>query len=143
MSDSIVMATDARLAALTTKRTNYLLTLTLRLYKNNHVPVVTDVLANYTIADFPGYGSQSLNDFGAVFLNADNEAESDTGVHTFVCTGVPAGGSQDIYGWYTVDGAGKLGPAARFTAAVPITLTGSGQSISVQIFFEDGGLLEE
>src|SRR6185437_5811890 len=134
------MPTEAREDALTVKVDNYLNGLELRLFKNNITPDQDTVLADFTEADFPGYSSQGPLDFGAVFLNGSDNAESDTSVHTFTCTGVPGGGSQDIYGWYTEFPTGRAGPCARFSAPVPITLTGAGQSLSVQILFEDGGL---
>ncbi len=140
MADTIVMPLDARLAALEAKRLNYLNTLTLRLFKNDYTPTVDSVVGDFTVADFPGYAGITLNDFGASYGNTAKNAESDTGVHTFTCTGAPSGGVQHIYGWYTVDGAGDVGPAARFAAPVPIDLTGAGQSISIQILYEDGGL---
>src|SRR5262249_6769063 len=124
-SDFIVMCEDARLACMEVKVPDYLNTLTIRLFKNNYTPVVTSVLGDFTQATFPGYAADTLNDFGAPYINADSEAQSDTGVHTFTCTGVPSGGSQSIYGWYTEDTGGALGPAVRFTDG-PIVLTGAG-----------------
>lgn len=140
MADIIVMPGVARVVSLEAKIAGFLDGLSLRLYKNNYTPVIGSVLGSFTVADFPGYANQTANDWGAVALNPSDNAESDTGVHTFTCTGAPAGGSQDIYGWYTTDGV-NLGPCARFAAPVPITLTGAGQSISIQILFEDGALL--
>lgn len=141
MADTIIMPIDARKAALETKRTGYLNTLTLRLYQNNYTPVVGSVLADFTEANFKGYTGQSLTDFGGVYENASHNAESDSGVHTFTYISASSGSSSnDIYGWYTVDAFGRVGPAARFSAPVPITLNGDGLSLSIQILFEDGAL---
>lgn len=146
MSDMIVVPREGRLAAMVVKVPYWLRTLTLHLYQNDYSPDVLSVVGDFDECDFPGYTAQSLNDFGDPYINADDEAESDSSVHTWVCTDVPAGGSQRVYGWYTTDALDAPGPCARMVNAVPpdgVLLTGPDQSVSVQIFFEDGELREE
>ena len=140
MADTIVMCTGAREDALDAKLSGYLDSLTLHLYSNNHTPAIGDTTANFTECNFPGYANSALSDFGAVYLNGSNNAETDSGVHTFTCNGTPSGGNQTVYGWFTTFGS-DLGPAAAFAAPTPITLTGANQSISIQVLFEDGALL--
>src|SRR6266699_4745360 len=130
------MPKDARQQAMIVKVPGYLRHLTLRLFKNNITPAAGSVFTDFTEADFPGYAAQSLNDFSDPFINSDLESESDSAVHTFLCTGTPSGGSQTIFGWFTDFPTGVLGPCARFVPP-PVTpevvLTGVGQSVSVQI----------
>ena len=47
--------------------------------------------------------------------------------------------ANDVYGWYTEDTDGKVGPCARFDPG-PIRIDAAGKAVSVHIFFEDGGL---
>lgn len=136
MADTIFMPMEGLIKALTVKRDNLLNACTLRLYKNDYTPVSGSTLASFTQANFTGYADQAVTDFGVVYDNGANEAETDTGVHTFSCTGTAV--SNDIYGWVLFDAANKVIAAARFSAPVPITMNGPGLSISVQVLFEEG-----
>lgn len=100
----------------------WLNSLTLKLFQNNWTPVETDVVAAASEATFTGYASQALNDFGAPFLNGNNHEEFDAGAHTFTQTGT--GVTNTIYGYYAIDGAGKLCLAERAPASFAMDTTG-------------------
>lgn len=137
MADNIVIPKDARKKSLDAKRINYLNGLKIRLFKNNYTPVVGSVLADFDEATFDGYLWKALNSFGVVFLNVTNNAETDSAVLTWTATGGVI--ANDVYGWYTEDTDGKVGPCARFDPG-PIRIDAAGKAVSVHIFFEDGGL---
>ena len=105
-------------------------TYTLRLYKNNYDPVRGMSAGDFVEANFPGYAPQALNDFGAVFTNALDKAETDSGVHTFLDTG--SSPANDIYGWYATDSGGVVKMACKNPAG-PVTLNAAGIPYSVKI----------
>lgn len=105
-------------------------TYTLRLFKNNYTPVRGMSAGDFTEANFPGYAAQALNDFGAVGTNGLGKAETDSGIHTFLCTG--SGTPNDIYGWYATSSLGVVEMAERNPAG-PVTLNAAGIPYSVKI----------
>lgn len=107
----------------------YLNTLTLRLFRNDHVPVQGDLAINYQEANFPGYAAQALNGWGAVFLNGNSEAESDEQNRTFQMTG--AAPANDIYGYYVTDAAGNFIFGERSPSA-PFAMNAVGKQYIVQ-----------
>lgn len=81
-------------------------TYVLRLYKNNHTPVDTDTVADYTEANFTGYSSIPLNAWGTAFLNGSNKGQTEMSTQFFTQTGT--GTTCDVYGYYVTDGSGNL-----------------------------------
>lgn len=88
--------------------------LSLRLFQNNIVPADDDVTADYTVATFSGYANSTVPAFGAAVPDGDDALATATPV-AFVHNG--GGVSNDIYGYYIVDGGGLLVLADRFAGA--------------------------
>lgn len=99
---------------------------TLRLFKNDHTPVVGDVNANYTEANFSGYASFALGNWTAAFVNGDGKGEIDAAPHTFAHNGGAT--ANTIYGVYVTNNAGDVIYAERFDA--PRVLTTAADSIT-------------
>src|SRR4051812_4810617 len=89
----------------------------LRLFVSNHTPVAADVLATYTAieAAFGGYAAITCSSWGAAYLNASNEGETDETVRTFTATGT--GLPVTVYGAFYVDSNGALMYAELFQNA--------------------------
>lgn len=99
---------------------------TLKLFKNDHVPAVDDVNANYTEANFSGYAAEALGTWNAAFLNGDDKGEIDADPIAFVHNG--GGTSNTIYGAYVVDDNGDVIYAERFEA--PRVMSSNGDTIT-------------
>lgn len=109
---------QGKLMKLDVVRVQFLNTLTLHLFQNNHTPDCTEADPSvYTEATFPGYSAQSILDFGAPTLDGICDARTTTGLYTFLDTGpTPA---NTIYGYYITDDGGvliasELNPAGTF-----------------------------
>lgn len=98
---------------------------TLKLFKNDHVPVVGDGNGNYTEANFSGYASVALGDWNAAILNDDDKGEIDGDPATFTHNG--GGTSNTVYGAYVVNNAGDVVYAERFAA--PRVMASNGDEI--------------
>lgn len=98
----------------------------LHLFKNNHVPDVTDVNGDYTEANFSGYAAISALSFGAAFVNPDGKGEVDASPESFTHNG--GGTSNTIYGAYVTDDGGDVVYAERFGA--PISMASNGDLIT-------------
>lgn len=98
----------------------------LRLFKNNHVPAVTDGNGDYTQADFSGYAAVALGTWNAAFVNADGRGEIDADLATFTHNG--GGTSNTVYGAYVTDNAGDIVYAERFDA--PRVMASNGDAIN-------------
>jgi hypothetical protein len=97
----------------------------LHLFKNDHVPVVTDIDLNYTEADFSGYASVGLGTWNPAFVNGDGKGEIDAAPASFVhSAGVV---NNTIYGAYITDSAGHVMYAERFGA--PIIMAANGDTL--------------
>jgi hypothetical protein len=96
----------------------------LHLFQNNYVPVLSDVVGNYTEATFSGYASQNPT-WGAAFINGSTQAEIDAGALTF--TRSAGASSNTIYGIYVLDSGGVLTYAERFPA--PVSMATAGDAI--------------
>lgn len=96
-------------------------TLTLKLYSNDHVPVAGDTAANYTEVSGGGYAAKSLLS-GTWVMTAGSPAQALYPIEDFVFTGT-IGGSGNVYGYFVVDGSGNLWWAERssFGAFTPIS----------------------
>jgi len=104
---------------------------TLRLFKNDHVPAVDDVDANYTEANFSGYASHALGNWNAAFLNPDDKGQIDADPHSFVHNG--GGTSNTVYGAYVENDAGEIVYAERFDA--PRVMSANGDTITYTASF--------
>jgi len=98
---------------------------TIKLFQNNYVPLLTDVVAAYTEATFSGYASQTLA-WGSAFINGSIQAEIDATPLTF--TRSAGATSNTIYGIYVIDNAGVLTYAERFPA--PVSMSSAGDAIT-------------
>ncbi len=98
---------------------------TLRLFKNDHVPAVTDTNANYTEANFSGYATFALGNWAAGFVNSDGKGEIDATPHTFAHNGGAV--ANTVYGVYVTNNAGDVVYAERFDA--PRVLSAATDSI--------------
>lgn len=98
---------------------------TLRLFKNDHTPTVTDVNANYTEANFSGYASEALGTWNAATINGDGKGQIDADPVTFAHNG--GGTANTIYGAYVTNDAGDVVYAERFDA--PRVMSASGNEI--------------
>lgn len=95
---------------------NYLNTLTLRLWVNNFTPAHDSALGLFNEANFNGYAAQLTTNWGAAAVNFGG-LNTDTldVVHTFLATnGLIV---NDIYGAYLTDAAGGGGAATKWLAA--------------------------
>lgn len=87
------------------------------LFKNNLTPDVDSELADFTIADFSGFGEVNIT-WGAVTVNDDDNGEMTGGLVQFVHDGGAT--SNDIYGYLVYDiagGANKVIFCERFSDA--------------------------
>jgi hypothetical protein len=94
----------------------------IRLFQNNHVPLLTDTAANYTEATFTGYGGFQSLAWGSAFINGSTQGEIDATEVTWTRTAGAT--SNTIYGVYITDAADALVYAERFDAPLSITATG-------------------
>lgn len=116
----------ALLDVLTGEFTN---TLEVGLFNAAHAPAAGDVLSDYTAieATFPGYSRQVLDNWTAALLIASGFAQTEADIVTW--TRGAGAGTEDIYGYFVVDGGGNLLWAEAPTWA-PITIDTLGQTIS-------------
>lgn len=79
----------------------------LRLFQNDFTPAQGDSVGAFTEADYSGYSEQPLT-FGAIVLNADEQAESTALYTVFAHDGGAT--PNEIFGWYIVhnDGGGDV-----------------------------------
>ena len=99
----------------------------LKLFKNDYTPVHTSALANFTECDVAGYADVLVvfGDWDAPALSG-NTGYTQTAPIAFSAT---APNTQDIYGWYLVDGTSTFViAAARFDVA-PTELNSTGFSV--------------
>jgi len=80
------------------------------LFKNDIVPTPSNVLADFTEADFTGYAQQSPV-FGAVVID-ENGIPVAPASSTFTASGSAI--TNTVYGMYLLDSTGALVGAARF-----------------------------
>lgn len=92
--------------------------LSLRLFKNNHTPDPSDVVGDYTVADFSGYANGVVPAFGAAVPDGD-DALATAVPYAWLHNG--GGVTSDVYGYYIVDGGGVLVLAERYAGA-PVSM---------------------
>jgi hypothetical protein len=94
------------------------------LFKNDHIPTVTDILADYVEADYQGYGSLAIA-WAPPFIDGDGKAQ----VLGTPCVFLKlAGGvSNTVFGVYVTEiGGTNVSYALRFTSPRP--MIGAGDS---------------
>jgi hypothetical protein len=101
----------------------------LALYVNNRTPVITDTLANYTEASFPGYARINLTGWNTAFLNGASKAETDELVRVFTQSSVPTP-QQTVYGYLVIDNVGNLA-WAELNPSGGVLMNGAGQTYTV------------
>src|ERR1051326_837872 len=101
--------------------------LTLKLYTNNHTPVVTDTSAAYTECSATGYAAVTLT--GASWTGSTSGGVADYTYPTVVFT-FTAGLGQTIYGAYLVDQAGNVSAGLLDT---PFAVPPGGGSLDINL----------
>lgn len=112
-------------------------TFLLRLFKNDYTPLITSVVGDFVEADFAGYAEVALTAWGAIFTNANNQAETDEEVNVF--TKEAGGSANTIYGYYVTDSSGVLMWAERNPAGGQV-MSATGDTYSVLPRFMEGTL---
>lgn len=89
---------------------------TLHLFKNNYTPVPGESLGSYTEADFTGYAAATIDKtaWGSSSVSAHIASITNSVLSTFTA-GSGMVGTQDIYGYYVLDGSSALAWGERFT----------------------------
>lgn len=100
----------------------------LRLYQNNHTPVVGDDVSAYTEADFAGYAAITLNAWGGVSY-AGGVARILETLRLWTYTGTP---TNDIYGYYITNNSGSQLRWAELATGGPFTLDTVGMVVAMQ-----------
>ena len=103
-----------------------------KLFKNDKVPAAGDNAGDYVEADFTGYASKALNNWGAAFTNGNGDAQTDETLKVWTQTGVAT--TCDVYGYYVVDGNGALLYAERNPAGV-VAMDTNGKTYAVLFRF--------
>jgi hypothetical protein len=101
-----------------------------RLYSNNHVPAVTDTLANYTEATFAGYANVAVTGWSGVVV-AGHVASTTSATLTFTLTS----GTQNIYGAYFTDPGNTELYGAQEDPNAPVTLNTTVSVYTVTVTF--------
>lgn len=117
---------------------NWLKSLTLRLYQNPRVPLVTDTAAQYTQCNFPGYAPQPWNDWGAPALDPNNNDQYTAPDHTFMHSG--GSPANWVYGYYATDAAGVLMMAEDNGVSGGRAMASAGDAYIVGGYFYSGQL---
>ncbi len=101
--------------------------MSLLLFQNNWTPAETDVIGNYTEANFPGYAAKALTgaDF-AVTGGAPTTAVAPA--QTFTCSGAT---TQNIYGAVLKRTASGVIMTAERYAGVPFLIQNPGDNVGV------------
>lgn len=100
----------------------------LRLYTNDHIPIESDTLANYTESSAGGYVARILTGTNFTF-----GVSNFTGTATYSNQSFSFTTSASIYGYYITNNAGtELVLAERFPSA-PEVLPGSGGEVLIGI----------
>lgn len=98
------------------------------LFKNNHTPVLGDILADFTEADFSGYVPQDIGAFGAAVFAVDRATALASAALTWTNSTGAVGNS--IYGVFVTNNAGTVLIFAERGPAVPIDMTTAGKTMS-------------
>jgi hypothetical protein len=106
----------------------------LRLYRNDYIPVVGSVLANFSEANFPGYAAFTTNGnkWGAPVLQA---GRATTQFPPVTWTMNAATGGNQIYGYYVTGGGGTGVVWAERDPGAPIPMTAVGHTYTIAALF--------
>lgn len=105
-----------------------LVTLTMKLFRNDYTPVKGSVVGDFTEANFSGYaGGQVLTGWSGPAISGGRAFSNAT---TLVWTHNGGATSNLIYGYYVVDGSNVVWWAERNPAG-PVTLSTNGQQLQV------------
>lgn len=95
-------------------------TLTLRLFSNNHTPAVGDTIASYTEVSGGGYAAKSLAS-GTWNITSGNPTVATYTAQDFAFTGATSAPGT-VYGYYITDASNVVRAAQRFSdLVVPFT----------------------
>ncbi len=125
---ALVICNGGKLALLGAKL-NFLDTLFIGLYQNNHVPAAGDTIDDYTPCNFNGYARQATTAWSAPFLNAAGKAETNDVVHTW--TALDASVANQVFGYFVEDLEHNL-IFAELNPAGPFLVDAGGKAFSVQ-----------
>ncbi len=103
-------------------------TFQLRLYQNNYTPIKSSVFADFTIATFSGYASQTVT-FGGGTVTS-NISSAVAGALTF--TRSIGATNNTIYGWFMVDSVNSKVYAANLLST-PKNMNTSGDAITITL----------
>jgi hypothetical protein len=95
----------------------------LHLFSNDHTPVATDTLANYTEATFDGYSSAQMTGWSGSSI-VSSHAVSTASAVTFTQTGTKV--TNNIYGIYVTSADGKTLLYAERDPAAPVAMNANG-----------------
>lgn len=112
----------------------FLADLNLKLFVNNHTPVVGDTDANYTEASFVGYSPVALGAWTDDGIDGNNNEKYSYAAQAFTCSGAS---TDTIYGYYLENGAGTVIMAEA--AAAPFVMS-NGLTYTVVLAFYLGQL---
>jgi len=106
---------------------------TIKLFKNDMVPDVGTVLADFTEADFSGYAAQAVATWGVPYIDQVNGGVSITApAHQFQAAN-PTTVPNTVYGYYLEDTGGNLVQAGRFDAPIDMVQPSDGFVLAVTI----------
>jgi hypothetical protein len=117
-----------RMAQMVLNKGGVLGNITLKLYKNNHAPLVTDTPAAFTEPTAAGYASVALA--GASWTGSTAAGLSDYTYPATVFTFTNNGGGETIFGCFFVDTAGNLLMAGLLDTAFVIPVGGGTVTIN-------------
>lgn len=107
--------------------------LTIKLFTNNIVPSVNDVVANYVEASGGGYAAKTLTNGNWTIALGTDPPDAVYEQLVWVFSG-PLSGNQSVYGYYVVDADNNLIFSER--RASPATPSDPGDEIRVTINFQ-------
>lgn len=99
-----------------------------RLFQNNHTPVVGDSVGDYTEATFGGYAAITLDTWGSVSY-ATGVARILEILRTWTYSGTP---TNNIYGYYVTNSTGSQLRWAQLAAGGPFAINTVGMVVAVQ-----------
>lgn len=100
----------------------------LALFQNDKTPANGDVLADYTVCDFDGYATKSLNNF-SIPITVAGRAYIAEALQVFLATGGVT--PNDVYGYYVIDAGGTTVLWAERFPGAPISINAAGQTVPV------------
>lgn len=105
---------------------------TVHLYQNNLSPVYGTVLGDFLECTFSGYGAQAIGPWPGPLPVGDGVHEIMTAPTLTFTSGT--GSSNNVYGYYCLDGSGNLIFAELFPGG-PYDMGSASQSLAIQIGF--------